>query len=172
MKRYLLLLTTIAFAATSWAQEKPNFSGTWKLDTLRSRFEKDRTPKSRVMKIDHQESTVRITLSEENESGQIDETYNLALNATEGQEAAQLTTASTAAAASGSAQDTQKASARWNEWNDGRLVFELTRDTPKGPVTYSRLMRLGEKGGMLTTVLTVRGSAGEHKGYEFFFKQP
>ena len=66
MKNHKLLWLFLAFSLLAIAAaQKPNLSGTWKLDPLRSRFDAIPAPKSGVLKIEHQEPKLHLTVEME-----------------------------------------------------------------------------------------------------------
>jgi hypothetical protein len=136
-----------------WGQNKPNYSGTWKLDPLRSRSEAVKQPKELVLKIQHHEPDLRLEIVRETDRG-------------EQTDVLQLKTDGNPVQAGDST-----ASAHWDQWNPDRLVLSIERRTPTGPITLSREIRLGEKGKTLTTILTAKEGSGEKKAYEFYVKE-
>jgi hypothetical protein len=150
--RYTYALIFLASICV-WGQNKPNYSGTWKLDPLRSRSEAVKQPKELVLKIQHNEPDLRLEISRETDGG-------------EQTDVVQLKTDGNPVAAGDST-----ASAHWDQWNPERLVLRIERRTPTGPVTLSREIRLGEKGKTLTTILTAKEGSGEKKAYEFYVKE-
>ena len=59
------------------------------------------------------------------------------------------------------------ASAYWDQWSGTRLIVEVKR-----PGKFeSRRFTLGTKGKIVTTALTMKGSAGQRQAYEFFLRQ-
>ena len=64
MKRFALVLMAVSAPALLFAQQKkPDFSGTWKLDPQLTRFNGVEAPKALVMKIEHQEPQIHITMN-------------------------------------------------------------------------------------------------------------
>jgi hypothetical protein len=136
----------------AWSQAKPDFTGTWKLDPLRSRSEQVAQPKELVLKIEHQEPNVRLEILRDTGNGDETEVFELK---TEGNPIQP---------------DTATASARWDERNGDRLIIRIERRTPTGPVTMTREIRAGDKGKILTTILTAKDATGEKKAYEFYVR--
>ena len=149
--RFIYALIFLASTCV-WAQEKPNYSGTWKLDPLRSRSEAVKQPKELVLRIQHQEPDLRLEIVRDTDGGQQTDALQLKTDGNPVQ--------------TGDA----TASASWDQWNPDRLVLSIERRTPTGPVTMSRELRLGEKGKTLTTILTAKEGSGEKKAYEFYVK--
>ncbi len=52
-----------------------------------------------------------------------------------------------------------------------RLDIEMKCESTDGPVVTTRVLKLGSKGKVVTTVLTIRDKGGQKRGYEFFTKQ-
>ena len=65
---------------------------------------------------------------------------------------------------------TYTALARWGDIDGTRLVLTIKQETPSGSMETSRVMRLGDKGRILTTVLTIKDSSGQRKANEFYTK--
>jgi hypothetical protein len=144
----ILLSSTLA-----WAQAKPNFSGTWKLDPLRSRSEAVKQPKDLVLKLQHEEPSVRLEIVRDAEKGEPAEVFELKTD--------------------GNPIQTERATASvaWDPWKGDHLILHIERRTPTGAVTMIREIRLGDKGKMLTTILTAKDGTGEKKAYEFYVKE-
>jgi len=141
-KRYLILCAVVS--ALMGAQAPPDFSGTWKLDTLRSRFAKDaQAPKSQVLRIDQHGSTVDIKMTTVTRTGENTEAFE-----------------SNAPAAGPSAM-----------WDDDYLVLESHHDTPDGPQVVTRRLKRGDKDKIMTAVTTVKDKSGENTTYEFYVKE-
>jgi hypothetical protein len=54
-----MALVAITVPLVAW--QKPNFTGTWRMDPSRSRFGTDRTPKSLVWEIQHRDPILKLT---------------------------------------------------------------------------------------------------------------
>jgi hypothetical protein len=137
-----------------WAQEKPNYSGTWKLDPLRSRSEAVKQPKEMVLKIQHAEPNLRIEIVRDTDKGGKTEILELKTdgNAVQAEDAT--------------------VSAAWDPWKPQHLLLTIERRTPSGPVSLMREIRMGDKGNVLTTILTAKnGTDAEKKAYEFYVKE-
>jgi hypothetical protein len=156
MKIHSVLLAILAFApAGMWADEKPNLSGTWKLDMQRSRFDTIAAPKSGVLKIDHQEPKIHIAVDMATKHGNSMETLDLT---TDGAEQKVTVDGQTATASA--------------YWEDGQhLVIQVSRDMANGKEVETRRMHIGDKGKMLTTVLTLQDPAGQKSAYGFYVKE-
>ena len=64
--------------AGCWAQQaKPDFSGTWKLDTLRSRFGDIPAPKSLVFEVEQHDPAIRITRTMATHQGDSKDVFEL-----------------------------------------------------------------------------------------------
>jgi hypothetical protein len=136
------------------AQTKPDFSGTWKLDLLRSRMDEASAPKGVTMTIEHQEPKIKIGVTTVTDKGESTYTFDLS---TKGTEVKQTLDGHPCAASV--------------KWDDGEsLVFLLNRETADGTVTSARRLKLGSEK-MLSTVQTLKTKAGESKSYEFYEKQ-
>ena len=139
------------------ATEKPNFSGTWELDPLISRFNKEvPAPKSRTLKIELHEPKLHVEIKTETKEGVQNEMFDLTTDGTEVKQT--------------SSGKTYTASAFWGDIDGTRLVLIINQQTPNGTVTTTRVMKIGTQGKMLTTVLTVADSSGEHEANEFYVR--
>lgn len=148
-----------ALATGALAQKKkPDFSGTWKLDLLRSRLDNIPDLKGSVIKIEHHEPKIHIEITTVTGQGETSEAFDLATDGVEGKQ----TIGGQPCAAS----------VQWDVWSGSRLVLTVKCGPPEGMVVTTRRMTLGDKGRMLTTVLTVKDKTGEKKGYGFYIKQP
>ena len=153
MKYHAVLLAVLAFVSTGMrAEDKPNLSGTWKFDPARSRFDAIPAPKSATMKIDHHEPKIHIDLDMVLKKNQQNEILDL------------LTDGSEQKVTLDGHQAT--ATAYWED--DKHLVIELKRDAGQ---VETRRMQIGDKGKMLTTVLTVKDDGGQKSAFGFYTKE-
>jgi hypothetical protein len=156
MKIHLVLVALFAFSSVGIrAAEKPNLSGTWKLDPQRSRFEAIPAPKSGVLKIAHQEPKIHISVEMAGKQGESTQILDLTTDGSE----QKVTIGGQAALAD----------AYWED--DRHLVVEVKRDTSGGKQVETRRMNLGDKGKMLTTVLSVKDPSGQKSAYGFYVKE-
>lgn len=151
----MLLLALIA-TPLAVGQEKPNFSGKWSLDLQMTRFNGIEPPSALVLQIDHREPQITILSETKTKARVKTDSFHVSTDNAPGQ--CQV--------------DGQPAmaSARWDQWTGDRLVWTLKQDTPQGPAEVSRRATLGDKGKILTTVVTIKTSAGEQKYWEFFVR--
>ena len=68
-KATLTALTVVAFAASLLAQSKPNFSGTWKLNTSKSDFGPLPAPDSQMNVIEHNDPALKVATTAEGAQG-------------------------------------------------------------------------------------------------------
>src|SRR5574338_110715 len=122
MRNIQWLALAAMLAMTAWGQSKPDFSGTWKLDPLRSRFDKVQAPKESTMKIEQQGDQIHATINTKSKDNDITETFTSAAPAASSQ------TATAPAAQPG---------AGTIAWDGNHLVLQITRTTPEGSVTES-----------------------------------
>lgn len=153
-----ICVTGLFFAFGALAQPRPNFSGTWTLDPMRSRFDKGTEPKSATLQVDHVEPKIKMELSSATHDGQIDYTLE---TTTDGVEAKQTLAGQPCVV-----------TAQWGTRSGERLMVESTCETPDGPVVTSRVLKLGGKGQMLTTILTVRAKGSQKRANEFYVRKP
>ncbi len=152
-----LIIAALSTSAIMAAATKPDFSGSWQLDPLRSRYDaKVPAPKSGSLIIEHSDPNVRIELTTMTAKGP--EHYSFELT-TDGTEVSKTIDGKP-----------YTALAHWGDINGTRLVLTIKQETPSGTVETSRMMRLGDKGKILTTVLTIKDSSGQRKANEFYTK--
>lgn len=154
------ILASCVFAAMGTALQagqKPDFNGTWKLDTLRSRFNQLPAPKGTKIIIEDREPKLHVEIKTESEKGNQDQVFDLATDGTEAREAG--------------TGGTSTASALWGGPDGTRLVLTIKEPSSNGPVITSREMKSYETGKMLTTVLTVQNAAGKQRADEFFTRE-
>jgi len=151
------LVLVSGFAAAALAQTRPNFTGEWKLDVLRSRLDPKSDVKSATMKIEHAEPRLRIDMNVQTGHGQ--QAFLLDLQ-TDGTESRQMIE-----------ERPCKAIARWGTRTGERLRIETTCPSGAATVVTTREMKLGGKGKVLTTILVVKDERGQRKSYEFLTKE-
>ena len=150
----ICILAAIGGASLA-AGTKPDFSGTWRLDPLLSRFSKDfPAPKSRTLMIQQHDPKLHIEIKTENNVGTRDHVFDLTIEGTE-----------TKSSNSG---DDSTASVSWGDIDGTRLVLTIKERSSSGPVVITRVMKGGSEGKMLTTVLTVETPAGTQSANEFY----
>jgi hypothetical protein len=125
---------------------------------MRSRFDKNFSLKSATLHISHQEPKITIDLSSIGGDGP--SAYKLETT-TDGVQTTQTL---------GGAQCGVKA--EWGTRTGERLILELNCERPTGSVITTRELKLGSKGKMITTVLTVEEKGRKLRAYEFYTKQP
>src|SRR4051812_35941567 len=122
--KLLVLSGLVVLACLASEPGKPNFSGTWKLDVQRSRFDQVKAPKNLVMKIDHQEPKLQITIEQGGTA-----TFDMT---TDGAEHPAMVNGAPATASAA--------------WDGDHLLFTVKQTSPEGvPVTTTRRLRLGDK---------------------------
>ncbi|MFN7997336.1 MAG: hypothetical protein U0Q18_27210 [Bryobacteraceae bacterium] len=141
MKCAVILL--LAIPAILPAQAPLDYSGTWKLDPLRSRLERTQVPKSLVLQIDQHDTDVRVKLTSMTSKGENTEIYQ----------------------PRGTGQGPSVT------WDDGHLVLVSQHDTADGPVSVTRRLKRGDKGKIMTSVLNIKDKSGESTEYEFFIRE-
>ena len=75
--RLALTIAAVLLAVSLYAQETPNFTGTWTLDAAKSDFGPIPPPESIVMVIDHKEPTIKVNATQKTPMGEAtnDSTY-------------------------------------------------------------------------------------------------
>ena len=152
MHRFCLAILFILLNFAAWALQRPNFTGTWKIDAERSRIDAVPTLKNSVLKIDQQDTKVVVTTLNGDRKP---DTFELPTDGAE-----QKVTI-----------DNQPATARAS-WDDERLLLTITRETPTGPVTETRSAKLSDTGKTMSTIYILKDNTGEKRGYGFYVKQP
>ncbi len=156
MKKTFLAGIPLIFTSLLCAGARPDFTGTWKLDELRSRA--DKLPVKVVeLKIEQHEPAIRITLIKDAHKGGASEVLALVTDGTEHPQDI----------------DGQPATvtAHWDQFTGDHLVLELRQKSGGQDVVTTRRLKLGDKGKILTTVCTIQKDSAETKAYEFFVKQ-
>jgi hypothetical protein len=157
MKRKLIeLVLAGVLGSAAIAQTRPNFTGDWKLDALRSRLDPKSDVKNETMNIDHADPKLKIEMNVQTGHGQRAYVLDLQTDGTESQQTIEGQPC--------------KAVVRWGTRTGERLRIETTCPSDAGTVTTTREMKLGSKGKMLTTTLVVKDGSGQRKSYEFFTK--
>lgn len=156
MKHPLIWLAVFLISPV-FGQQKPNFTGTWKLDLQLTRFNQVEPPKSLILEIEHKEPQIRINTKTETKAGAETSSIEVATDSQPRQSSVEghATTAL----------------AHWDQWSGQRLVWTITRETPEGTIEVTRRAKLGDKGKIMTTVATIRTAKGEKKYNEFFVRQ-
>ncbi len=149
--------TAVLLATGAPAQTKPDFSGTWKLD-LRSRLDDLPDLKNAVVKIEHHEPKIHFEITTTTRSGAAVEAFDLT---TDGVEKKQTV-----------GNQPCVASAQWDPQTGTELILAVKCESPQGTVVTTRQARLGEKGKVMTTILTVKDKTSVKKGYGFYVKGP
>lgn len=152
MHRLYLAILFISLSFAAWSSQRPNFTGTWKIDAERSRIADVPAVKNTVLKIDQQDTKVVFTTTNGDRKP---DTFELPIDRTP-----QKVTI-----------DNQPATASAS-WDDERLVLTITRETPAGPVTETRSAKLSDTGKTMSTIYTLKDNTGEKRGYGFYVKQP
>lgn len=155
MKRLLLFcLIGLVVSICATAQSRPNFSGNWKLDPMRSRLDKIQSPKSATLSIEHMDPKISMESTSDPSSGPL--SYRLEAT-TDGVEAKQLIGDRPCSVV-----------AQWGNRTGERLIVETTCESQDGPVVTTRVLKLGSKGKMLTTVLTIQAKGSQKQANEFY----
>lgn len=154
----IVCTSLVLWSCAAVAQTHPNLTGKWTLDPMRSRFDKSFSLKSATLEISHQEPKITIDINSIEGNGHSD--YRVETT-TDGVQTTQTL---------GGAQCGVKA--EWGTRTGERLILELNCERPAGPVVTTREFKLGSKGKMITTVLTVVEKGKQKRAYEFYTKQP
>ena len=152
MHWFFVAILFISLSFPAWPSQRPNFTGTWKIDADRSRIADVPAVKNTVLKIDQQDGKIIVTTTNGDRKP---DTFELPTDGAE-----QKITI-----------DNQPGTARAS-WDDERLVIAITRGTPAGPVTETRSAKLSDTGKTMSTIYTLKDNTGEKRGYGFYVKQP
>lgn len=156
----VLAICVLAAASASVlvAGGPPDFSGTWELDPLISRFnQKLPAPKSRTLVIAHHEPKLHIEIKTETKGGtREDQEFDLTTDGTEVKQ--------------NNSDGSTTGSVVWGDIDGTRLVLTITQQLSGGTVVTRRVMKLGGQGKMLTTVLTVQSPSGRQNADEFYVR--
>lgn len=148
----LFLCALLAIAAV--AADKPDFSGTWKMDPDKSLFGPLPPPTSMTLVIDHKDPDISVNQSSTGPEGDQNITAKYSTNGTE-----------TVNSFMGS---DVKSKARW----DGRtLVIESSLDAGGAPVKVTTKWNLSDDGGILTEAMSISSSQGDFSVTYVLIKQ-
>ena len=153
-----LFAALVSVGTLAQDKSKPNFTGTWVLDPLRSRFIKGAEPTSGTLTIDHQSPRIRLEVASVGASG-TENNYVLDLTTDGVETTAEINGANCTATAT------------WGSWTGKRLLVVTKCGGPDGSVTASRRLTLGSRGKLLTTVLTISDKSGTKKANEFYMRK-
>ncbi len=141
----VFFLSLVACLAAAWAQDKPNFSGTWKLDTAKSDFGAFPAPEKATLKVDHQDPKVNVTSSAVSEMGDQNIELKLMTDGTEtSNEVMGIPVKST------------------GKWDGKSVVFDSKFTTDGGDVAIAERWTLSEDGKTLTLERRWSGSMGDN----------
>jgi hypothetical protein len=155
--KIVLALAVAGFAGPAlWSAARPDFTGTWKLDILRSRMDEKAEPKNLVLRVEHHEPAIRIAVADAKSSG--------------GGDVLDLTTDGAERDGTLGGQPVT-ASASWDQWGGNHLILTIKQKGGGSEQTTSREMILGEKRRILTTIMQVRDGSGKRTSYEFFVRE-
>lgn len=157
MRRRAILacLLTVSFAAACAAQSKPNFSGTWKLNTSKSDFGMIPGPDSRTDVIDHAEPNVKITTSQAGPQGKMEASLTYT---TDGKEASNKMGPRDVKSIVG--------------WEGNSLVVTSKLNFNEQEVTIKASWSLSEDGKTMTQNVHLAAQMGETDQKLVFEKQP
>lgn len=140
----LKLFLTALLAIAAVAADKPDFSGTWKMDPDKSLFGPVPPPTSMTLVIDHKDPDISVNQSSTGPEGDQNIT---AKYSTDGKEIVNSFMGSEV-----------KSKAHW----DGRmLVIESSLDAGGAPVKVTARWNLSDDGGILTEAMSISSSQGD-----------
>src|SRR5579864_2823942 len=156
--RHLAILIGLALALSpAIAQDKPNFSGKWVLDTAASDFGDFPAPDSQINVVDHQEPNIHLTQTIRGEAVPGGEATSDRHYTTDAKE------------------NTNKIGGReiksTTRWDNHKLVTIVKLETPDGTVEIKDSWELGGEGKQLVVTRDFKGPQGERNQKLVFTKQ-
>ena len=134
---------------TSGAQDKPNFSGTWVLDTEQSDFGDLPVPGSQTNLIDHMEPNIKLTQTIEGESVPDDRASTPRRYSTDGKETASVL-----------GDRPVKSTTRWE---GNRLLTDTTLEAPDGRIEIKDSWEITADLKQMTITRNFKSPAGERQ---------
>lgn len=145
----------LLLAASTRAQDKPNFSGTWNLDVAKTDFGGAPAPDSIVHVIEHKEANLKITSTQKSQQGELTNTRNLT---TDGKE--NINKMRTMAGE----QEVKSTST----WIGRKLANALKLDIQGSPIEINEVWELSDDGKGLAVVRDIKTGQGEfHQKYVY-----
>lgn len=139
-----LIFCLAALLLTASAQAKPNFSGEWKLQVAKSEFGPLPAPTSRTDKITHEDPSLKLTVTQSGQSGEV--TYDLNYT-TDGKETANQVRGNTLKSVS--------------KWEGDVLVIDTKANFGGNEITIKDKWSLSEDGKTITINRHLAGPQGE-----------
>ena len=153
----ILLQVILLLSSAAVAQDKPNFSGKWALDTAKSDFGELPAPDSQTNIIEHKDPNIKLTQTIRGQDVSGGEASSERYYTTDGKESSNKV-----------GQQEVKSTCRW----DGkRLVIDTKLDTPAGPVEIKDSWELADGGKQLVAKRDFKGPQGERSQRLLFNKQ-
>lgn len=155
----IALALALFLASLGWAQDaKPNFSGTWTLDVVKSEFGPTPPPESVVLVIDHKEPNIKTTNTQKGPQGELTNERSIT---TDGKE--NLNKARTMVGE----QEVKSTS----KWNGDKLETAFTLDMQGMALDITDSWQLSEDGKVLTISRGIKTPQGDFTQKMVFNKQ-
>ena len=154
MRRNLCIALVAALFITGAFAQKPNFSGTWKLNVDKSEFGPLPGYISRTDMIEHSDPKLKVTINSETQQGKQEATSNYT---TDGKEATNKM----------GSQDVKSTVT----WQGNNLVMNAKTSFPDGDITINSVWSLAEDGKTLTQTVHLTAPTGEADRKLVFEKQ-
>ncbi len=139
-----VLTALVIVCGLALAADKPNFSGTWKLETAKSDFGSFPPPTKSTLKVDHQDPKLNFASTAETEMGEQTVELKLLTDGTESTNEVMGMQVKTTA-----------------KWDGNAIAMQSKVTTPNGDVTLDERWSLADDGKTLTIERKWAGGFGE-----------
>jgi hypothetical protein len=156
MKSCTFLLSILLLSSAAIAQDKPNFSGRWALDTAKSDFGEFPVPDTQTNIIDHKDPHIKLTQTIRGQDVSGGEASSERHYTTDGQESSNKL-----------GQQEVKSICRWD---GNKLAIDTRLETPNGTVEIKDSWELADDGKQMVVTRNFKGPQGE-RGQRLLFKK-
>ena len=157
MKSCTILLGILLLSSAAVAQDKPNFSGTWALDTVKSDFGELPVPDTQTNVIDHKDSNIELTQTIRGQAVPGGEASSERHYTSDGKENSNKV----------GEQDVKSTC----KWDGKQLVIGTKLETPNGTVEIKDSWELADGGKQMAVTRNFKGPQGERNQRLLFNKQ-
>ncbi len=157
MKGVLILVAATLVFPLGPAENKPNFSGKWALDTQRSDFGEGPSPDSQINVIEHREPKIKLRATVKGDAIPGGEATSERQYTTDGKENTNKV-----------GEHELKSTTRWD---DNKLVTTTKLETPDGAVEINDTWELTAAGKQMVVTRNFKGPHGERKDRLVFTSQ-